>query len=320
MKINNSNYWLFLEKSPEKRAYKGVLGYLDKTGEQYNYDSNVQNSQNVKINDTAIIRVDDEIIGYGNIKDIIEKQGTKDFFRCPKCNSTNCDERKKHPKWRCSKCKEEFSNRIKTTDNVTIYNALIDSFVVFKDRPDVNSVKDCAVGDNGIKSQLAMIRLDTTKLRELFHEIDFNGNVENIKNKSQKEISGQGHRQSYEERRAIELHAMKIAEDLYIDKGWKVKDTSSNAPFDLYAVKDNKKKYIEVKGTTLSGKKIILTRGEVEHVDEHKDESVLIVVANIILNKENGKWIASNGKILVHDDPWKIDRSKLIITHYRYEV
>ena len=113
---------------------------------------------------------------------------------------------------------------------------------------------------------------------------------------------------------------MKIAEDLYIDKGWKVKDTSSNAPFDLYAVKDNKKKYIEVKGTTLSGKKIILTRGEVEHVDEHKDESVLIVVANIILNKENGKWIASNGKILVHDDPWKIDRSKLIITHYRYEV
>ena len=37
----------------------------------------------------------------------------RNFFRCPKCNSTNCDERKKHPKWRCSKCKEEFSNRIK---------------------------------------------------------------------------------------------------------------------------------------------------------------------------------------------------------------
>jgi DNA-directed RNA polymerase subunit RPC12/RpoP len=104
-----TNCWLFLEKSDETRISKGIDGYGDKTGQSYTYDSLVPNCKNVRPGDLAIIRKEHSILGYGVIGDIKEEASVKAHRRCPECGSTDIRERRSiAPKWKCGKCSREF--------------------------------------------------------------------------------------------------------------------------------------------------------------------------------------------------------------------
>jgi len=131
---------------------------------------------------------------------------------------------------------------------------------------------------------------------------------------------GQGFGLSQAERKAVELHAMGIARQLYESTGWEVVDTSGSHPFDLLATRGAERRYIEVKGTTGEGTSIVLTCGEVEHARAHRGESALVTVSGINLESVNDKWDATGGHVSTHEDPWCINDSALSATQYRYEA
>jgi hypothetical protein len=132
--------------------------------------------------------------------------------------------------------------------------------------------------------------------------------------------SGQGFGLSLEERKVVEMFAMRLARKLYEDNGWTVIDTTSSHPFDLLASRDSQRRFVEVKGTTGEGHAIILTHGEVAHAQHYSSESALVVVANISLVQVGNEWIASGGTISTHNDPWVIEESRLQPTRFRYGV
>ena len=131
---------------------------------------------------------------------------------------------------------------------------------------------------------------------------------------------GQGFGLSQEERKAVELHAMRIARHLYEEAGWEVVDKSSSHPFDLLATRNGDERFIEVKGTTGGGTNIILTHGEVNHVLHHKRSSALVIVSTIVLDRSGEELVASGGVVTTHMDPWVIDERALEATEYRYTI
>ena len=63
---------------------------------------------------------------------------------------------------------------------------------------------------------------------------------------------------------------MDITRTHYEAKGWVVKDTSANRPYDFECTRGDEHLYVEVKGTTSDGRSIVLTKNEVDlHLDEH---------------------------------------------------
>ncbi len=308
------NCWLLLEKSDDTRISKSISSYNDKTGKEYNYDSLVPNHKNLHQGNLAILRKENQILGYGVIGVIHQQEGLKHHKRCPACKSTDVRERKNRvPKWKCGKCGHEFSTPEETASTVVQYHASIESFVRFDNPPSVESVKGCAFGE-GVSSQLSILNLDPQRLRLLFSGTDLP-----LSDSISSEASpGQGFGLSSPERKAVELHAMAMAVALYHGMGWEVVDKSATCPFDLLARKDDQQRFIEVKGSIGNGLSVLLTHGEVFHAKEHAGESVLVVVANIQLSLTNDKWFASGGKIVCHEHPWIIVESSLQPTQFRY--
>ncbi|VFQ46898.1 protein NO VEIN domain-containing protein [Desulfoluna butyratoxydans] len=312
-----ANVWLLFEKSDKTRISKGIDGYQDKTGTVYNYDSLVPNHKNLKSDDLVILRKEDKIIGVGGIGSITEQDTMKEHRRCPMCRSTDIRERKtKKPKWKCGKCAYEFPTPEKTMQKVRSFTAEILDFSQLSAPPSVLDVKSCASHGSGASSQLSIIKLDSHKIKSLLEGFELSPSPRNTKKSS----LGQGFGLSSVERKAVELQAMKIARKVYEDKGWKVVDKSLSQPFDLLATRNNKRRFIEVKGTTGEGKSVILTHGEVNHAKSFDRESVLVVVANIHLEKTGDNWTASGGEISTHLDPWLISLSDLQATQFKYII
>ncbi|MBB31662.1 MAG: hypothetical protein CME25_22510 [Gemmatimonadetes bacterium] len=204
--------WLLLEKSEETRISKGIDGYRDRTGESYSYDSLVPNYKNIRSGDLVIIRKENSIIGYGEVGIITQGDQIKVHRRCPDCNSTDIRPRKtKSPKWKCGKCAFEFPEPRETSDNVRAYEAAIESFVYFENPPNVRDVKSCASSDAGTHSQLSILKLEVQKLQPIMEGVELPTAWKRAGGRS----SGQGIGLSYAERRAVELHAMNAAADLY---------------------------------------------------------------------------------------------------------
>lgn len=310
--------WLLLEKSDETRISKSFSSYNDKTGEEYNYDSLVPNYKNLRTGDLVILRKENSILGYGVVGDIKDAEAVKNHSRCPQpeCKSTDIRERKKlFPKWKCGRCGHVFSKPSQTQVHVREYKAAIKSFVYFENPPSVKSVKNCAVG-GAVSSQLSMIDLDPMALQTVLEGV----NLPPARAESLSSSPGQGIGLSTAERKAVELHAMEIAAAHYKDMGWDVVDKSASRPFDILAIKEGQQRFIEVKGTTGDGLHVLLTRGEVLYAREHAEESVLLVVAHILLSQMDNKWVASGGKIICHEFPWFIDEQALQPTQYRYSL
>jgi Holliday junction resolvase len=113
---------------------------------------------------------------------------------------------------------------------------------------------------------------------------------------------------------------MQVARALYEGTGWEVIDKSSSQPFDLLATKGSQERFIEVKGTTGEGLSVILTHGEVRHIRGNPKSSALMIVSDIVLEKQNGKWRVQGGTVTKHEDPWKLKDECLSPTQYRYEI
>ena len=313
--IDGKTCWLLLEKSDETRISKGIDGYQDITGDSYRYDSLVPNHKQLKAGDVVVLRKEDNILGVGKVGSITEQPATKTHRRCPDCSSTDIRERiGKTPQWKCGKCAFEFSEPRQTTTPVRAYTAAIQGFARLDKPPTVPAVKSCAHSSDGPTSQLSILQLDPQKLRTVLegiqiHPFQAKGNW-----------SGQGLGLSPQERKAVEMHAIRVARKLYEDVGWTVVDKSNSHPFDLLATKDLQRRFIEVKGTTGAGQTILLTHGEVAHAKAHRAEAVLIVVAKVQLAQTGDEWAASGGRVTAHYDPWTITDAGLQPTQFRYDV
>jgi hypothetical protein len=133
--------------------------------------------------------------------------------------------------------------------------------------------------------------------------------------------SGQGFRVNAEQRQAIEQYAMAIAKAHYRAQGWtEVEDVSLRNPFDLRCSRpDGSELRVEVKGTTGTGTKILLTPNEVRHALKEYPNVALFIVANIVLSQENEDLRPSGGESIVRE-PWELDSTLLSALGYEYTV
>jgi hypothetical protein len=130
---------------------------------------------------------------------------------------------------------------------------------------------------------------------------------------------GQGFKMNLEQRKAIEMHAMKLAKEELELRGYgSITNTSSNKPYDYLCLFENDEIFVEVKGTTSNGEAIILTRGEVELHKSKFPNNALVLVSGILLEGED-KSKAVGGSI-EFISPWLISEEKLIVIGFTYSL
>jgi hypothetical protein len=126
----------------------------------------------------------------------------------------------------------------------------------------------------------------------------------------------QGYGLSGPDRKAVEIRAMEVVGAHLKSLGYKVKDTSSNKPFDYLAQKDGQEIKVEVKGTTSSNPDaVLMTANEVAlHTDE-KGNTALGIVSNISFDSRGANPKCSGGDIEFML-PWDISEWDLVPTSY----
>ncbi|RYG87532.1 MAG: DUF3578 domain-containing protein [Alphaproteobacteria bacterium] len=132
----------------------------------------------------------------------------------------------------------------------------------------------------------------------------------------QQPLRGQGWGLDGPERRAVELRAMKVAEDWLTREGFNFTDVSASDSCDFRARRDGSDWIIEVKGTTGGPKSILVTRNEVALHRASHPLNALLVVHGIKLGK-NG---AATGGSLLAISPWLLDDNRLEATSYEYRL
>jgi hypothetical protein len=103
-----------------------------------------------------------------------------------------------------------------------------------------------------------------------------------------------GFQSDAEIRREIELYSMGIAYKKLKAEGYSdFKDTSKQKPYDYTCTKQGRGYFVEVKGTQTEGRKLILTRGEVEHARRNLDAWILVLVrqVDVTVRRNRGKRI-----------------------------
>lgn len=121
---------------------------------------------------------------------------------------------------------------------------------------------------------------------------------------------GQGGHLNAQERRAIELRAMHVVQDHLSIKWPRVEDVSATESCDFICYSNDSKLYVEVKGTTGNGDKVIVTRNEVALARAKSPNIVLAVVSGIDLTWNSDGPVGSGGK-LVLVDPWEVTEENL---------
>jgi hypothetical protein len=116
---------------------------------------------------------------------------------------------------------------------------------------------------------------------------------------------------------AVELRAMRVAEEWLSEEGFTFTDVSSTDSCDFRARRDGEDWVIEVKGTTGGPKSILVTRNEVALHRAAHPLNALIVVHGIKLGKDGGS--ATGGTLLVLS-PWFLEDGRLSPTSYEYRL
>jgi predicted RNA-binding protein with PUA-like domain len=105
-------------------------------------------------------------------------------------------------------------------------------------------------------------------------------------------------------RRAIELHAMQTAIEHYTGQGWSVEDVSAFCSYDLHCERDDRVLHVEVKGTTSTGERVLLTRNEVAQAKAEYPSTALFVLADVTVVKEADDGPSAHGGRVVVLEPW----------------
>lgn len=146
--------------------------------------------------------------------------------------------------------------------------------------------------------------------------------LKQIENKLLEEIeasSAQGKILDFNARKVIENRAMNEAIKFYKSKGYIVKNVSANKSYDLECTKDSQNYFVEVKGSTLTIDKIILTFNEVRFAEKHSRFMKLFILHSIKLSKIKNIYHAKGGVRQIIDD-WEIDKKRLKPIQYLYQV
>ncbi len=117
------------------------------------------------------------------------------------------------------------------------------------------------------------------------------------------------------------MYAMKLVIKKMEKDNWKVQDVSrfKDRGYDLYLENGEKKIYAEVKGTTGSDHRVILTKNEVKAAEYNFPNAALFIVSGIYLDRSFNPPQASLGKIK-EIFKWKIDKEKLTSISYYYKT
>ncbi|WP_255345830.1 MrcB family domain-containing protein [Streptomyces chartreusis] len=139
------------------------------------------------------------------------------------------------------------------------------------------------------------------------------------RNGSRPSRSGQGFLLTAAERRAIEHHSVRMATVHFENQGWKVKDVGDKESFDLLLTRGEHRLHVEVKGTTSTGREVILTRAEVEKQRGYYPDNALVIVHSIELDRIGEEPRASGG-VLHCTSPWVVEEEDLTVISYVYQT
>lgn len=114
---------------------------------------------------------------------------------------------------------------------------------------------------------------------------------------SSKSKRGQGFLRDTEIKNAIEQRAMREVEKYFKNKGWAVEDVSGYSSYDLLCTQKKESLYVEVKGTTTDGSRVILTENEINFARENKKNMCLAIVSEIKVTKQKGRVNTTKGKL-----------------------
>jgi ribosomal protein S27AE len=157
--------WLLItqEGKPNPLGNVGNFGYEDIVDEAYRFDSLVGNSKQISEGDIVVLRSHNRLLGMGRISKIEQEKGLKELNRCPSCGKTAIKERKEAtPRYRCGKCKSEFSEPILDQREVTKYTAWYgEGYVPLHDAIPVSQIR---LAMQSPMSQQSIARLDCSKL------------------------------------------------------------------------------------------------------------------------------------------------------------
>jgi hypothetical protein len=127
----------------------------------------------------------------------------------------------------------------------------------------------------------------------------------------------QGRRTS-EARRAIELRAVEVTIGRLVELGYDVRDVGAVKSFDLDCMRGNEVLHVEVKGSSGSGERVVLTANEVEHARTCGGEVALAIVSGIHLSLDGEGTPRACGGTLELWHPWQIDTGELVPSEYYY--
>ncbi|WP_295890941.1 HNH endonuclease signature motif containing protein [uncultured Vibrio sp.] len=156
-------YWLLLEKTPEKISTPNIAIYNDITGKEYSYDDSVPNHKSLSPGDYVVLRKDNSVVGSAIVESINTAPSFKVRYRCPNCNSTNIERKKRADTWVCNgtkraPCTYKGQNIVTSNEPVTKYTALLKNFILFcSNEYDVATIKQTAIKP---RSQLSIKELD----------------------------------------------------------------------------------------------------------------------------------------------------------------
>lgn len=120
-------------------------------------------------------------------------------------------------------------------------------------------------------------------------------------------------------RRAIELQAMKLVREYLLTHWEHIDDDSATESCDFICRKGQERIFVEVKGTTTSGEKIILTRNEVALARAHAPQTLLAVVWGIVLDRKGAHPTASGGNLELIE-PWVPENSQIAPLAFEYQL
>ena len=134
----------------------------------------------------------------------------------------------------------------------------------------------------------------------------------------------QGRDSDPERRLLVEFHAMKLATEHLISKGYEVEDVSmiDGLGYDISAFKEGSHFGVEVKGSRSSVSAVDVTRSEVDYAQNARIQdlnTILIVVDEIQIKGETGNLSSNGGRLRIWEN-WDAHESLLFAKTFTYKL
>lgn len=106
----------------------------------------------------------------------------------------------------------------------------------------------------------------------------------------------------------------------HFSAGWHVEDVHGTESFDLRCWRDGVELHVEVKGTTSSGRSVLMTPSEVDHARQHPAMALFVLADIVVERDEDGRVTRAAGGVPSVYLPWQIDDGELHAIGYEYSM